>query len=98
MKKTFWYYIRKIPAVKKKIEEETVKTKNTLAQEMHDSIQGMPYLTKLPERGLTEEELDRELAKYKKLCKLETSIIYNFIIFPQINGVLNKYLVLSSVR
>jgi len=67
-KREFFKWIKKIPMIKKKIQEEMGKAAQSVEESMNKSIEGT-YLHKLPERGLPEAELLDVLTKYQKMSK-----------------------------
>lgn len=50
----FFRLVKKIPAIKRKIEEELSKTRKDIEDSMNKSIKGSNYLQNLPLKGFTE--------------------------------------------
>ncbi|KAK0049039.1 sphingosine-1-phosphate lyase 1, partial [Biomphalaria pfeifferi] len=60
----FFYLIRKIPRIQKKIASEMGKVTKSVSESMSKKIEG-EYLIRLPKNGLNEQQVLEELQKYK---------------------------------
>ncbi|XP_067672506.1 sphingosine-1-phosphate lyase 1-like [Haliotis asinina] len=69
-KRTFFKWMKKIPYVKKKIEEELEKNVKGMEKSLCHGTEGSAFVLKLPKEGLTEVELTKELERYRNLDKI----------------------------
>lgn len=77
LKRVFFRNLRKIPVVKRKIDEEIGKTDLALQKDINDLFRvknsdsdvDIHYITKLPCNGLTDEDILQKLTEYMDLGK-----------------------------
>ncbi|GFR80609.1 sphingosine-1-phosphate lyase 1 [Elysia marginata] len=65
-KNQFFKLAKKIPMIRKKIEEEMSKATTSIAESVNKNVEG-DYLLRLPASGLPSEKLLEELKRYKKM-------------------------------
>ncbi|XP_028414687.1 sphingosine-1-phosphate lyase 1-like isoform X2 [Dendronephthya gigantea] len=70
VKKGFFKNVRRIPIIKDKINAELEKTKGEMRQALTSGDSGS-YYTKLPNKGMGQEALMKEIDKYEKLGKID---------------------------
>ncbi|XP_076064939.1 sphingosine-1-phosphate lyase [Oratosquilla oratoria] len=63
-KKFFFRLVRRIPQVRAKIEEEINKVSESMEKEMNENIKHAGYLTSLPSKGWSVEEIIKETEEY----------------------------------
>ncbi|CAG5129759.1 unnamed protein product, partial [Candidula unifasciata] len=82
VKRQFFSLVKRIPAVKRQIEADMEKTTSTIEAAMIKNVKG-EYVCKLPAKGLSENVLLEELAKYKSMTNddwrkgLVSGTVYN---------------------
>jgi len=72
-KKTALKLIRKIPAVRRKIEAEVKKVSHQLTEDMHEAVAGSAYITSLPPKGWSREDILKEVEAYRAFSKVDWS-------------------------
>ncbi|KAK2160004.1 hypothetical protein LSH36_142g07003 [Paralvinella palmiformis] len=70
IKKSTFRFVRKLPYVRTKIKEEMAKTYNELENTFHSATKGQSFVQKLPDKGLNEVDVLKELQKYKSLGEI----------------------------
>ena len=68
-KKFIFHYVRMIPMVKKKIDDEKLKAKHMLEEDMNKCTLSLEVYSKLPKSGRSIEEVAKEAREYLKLGK-----------------------------
>lgn len=65
-RKEFFRLAKKIPMIRKKIEEEMAKATSSIAESVNKNVEG-GYLLRLPATGLPADKVLEELKRYKKM-------------------------------
>ncbi|XP_018019009.1 sphingosine-1-phosphate lyase [Hyalella azteca] len=68
-KKAAFILVRKIPQVKRQVEEEINKMEKVLSAEMNDSIDNNAYMQELPKQGWDKKTILKEVQNYGKYGK-----------------------------
>jgi len=71
VKKTVFRLARRIPSVRRKIEEEVKKVSEKLTEEMHDAVKGSAYVTSLPAKGWGRDDILKEVQAYGDFSKID---------------------------
>ncbi|KAK6633822.1 hypothetical protein RUM44_004429 [Polyplax serrata] len=66
-KKKFFKLVKKIPSVRNKIGHELSKIKNDFESEVRHRNEEVPYITELPNKGMTNQEILKLVETYLKL-------------------------------
>lgn len=66
-KRQFFRYLKKVPAVRRKIEAELSKANQDFQGEISKLTETLSYCMSLPERGLTKEEILKQIDEHLKL-------------------------------
>ena len=74
------YYIRKLPWVKRKIDEELGKTMVDLKADADKALKGLEYYREIPELGWNQEKIVAEIEKLMGLgdYKVASNYLYLF--------------------
>ncbi|XP_065344894.1 sphingosine-1-phosphate lyase [Cloeon dipterum] len=67
MKVKFFKLLRKIPAIGNKIEDELAKIRESFYRDVDKRTKGVGYVIRLPEKGLGDEVITKEVATYLEL-------------------------------
>ena len=68
-KRYIFSWIRIIPLVKKKVEEERLKAKNMMEEDMNKCTKSLSVYYQLPSNGRSVEEISKEASEYLELGK-----------------------------
>ena len=72
--------LRKLPFAKEKIQKELDKNVVEMEDEIRKQIQNKPYITTLPEKGWTQEEILNEIDNLNDLGKLHLTVLFTIFI------------------
>ncbi|CAH1795552.1 unnamed protein product, partial [Owenia fusiformis] len=73
IRKSFFKFVRKLPIIRDKVQEEIEKTTKGIENGFNKDAGGMPYIKKLPPKGLSHDEVMKEIVKYKNMGALDWS-------------------------
>jgi len=66
----FFKFARKIPAVGNRIRGELAKVKEGFYEDVNKRTRGVGYLTRLPNKAISDEVIAKEVAKYLEFGRL----------------------------
>ncbi|XP_052766123.1 sphingosine-1-phosphate lyase 1-like isoform X1 [Mya arenaria] len=73
VKKSFFKFVKNLPIVKGMIQKEVDKNAKGVQESFQNATGGMPYVVQLPKKGMSEQQIMKELDKYQAMVEIDWS-------------------------